>query len=59
MRDGGETQHVFYTRLVNDVTTYGIGLAKLDRTLARLSALLESPRGGVRYSQLEGHGNRP
>jgi len=44
MRDGGDAQHVFYTRLVNDLAIYGIGLAKRDRTLARLSALLEEYR---------------
>jgi hypothetical protein len=31
-------------RLVNDLAIYGIGLAKRDRTLARLSALLEQYR---------------
>ncbi len=44
MGDGGDAQHVFYTRLVNDLAIYGIGLAKRDRTLARLSALLEQYR---------------
>ena len=44
MRDGGEAQHVFYTRLVNDLAIYGIGLAKRERTLARLSAVLEQYR---------------
>ena len=44
MRDGGEAHHVFYLRLVNDLAIYGIGLAKRDRTLARLSALLEQYR---------------
>jgi len=44
MRDGGDAQHVFYARLVNDLAIYGIGLAKRDRTLARLSALLEQHR---------------
>ena len=44
MRDGGDAQHVFYTRLVNDLAIYGIGLAKRDRTLARLTALLEQYR---------------
>ncbi len=44
MRDGGDAQHVFYTRLVNDLAIYGIGLAKRDQTLARLSALLEQHR---------------
>jgi hypothetical protein len=44
MRDGGDAQHVFYTRLVNDLAIYGIGLAKRDRTLARLRATLEQYR---------------
>jgi len=48
MRDGGDVEHMFYTRLVNDLAIYGIGLAKRDRILARLSALLEWPRGEVR-----------
>ena len=41
---GGDAPHVFYTRLVNDLAIYGIGLAKRDRTLARLSALMEQYR---------------
>ena len=41
IRDTGDHQHVFYTRLVNDLAIYGIGLAKRDRTLARLRALLD------------------
>ena len=44
MREGGDAEHVFYTRLVNDLAIYGIGLARRDRTLARLSALLEQYR---------------
>src|SRR5713101_8428623 len=44
MRDGGDAPHVFYMRLVNDLAIYGIALAKRDRTLARLSALLEQYR---------------
>ncbi len=44
MRDGGDAEHVFYTRLVNDLAIYGIGLARRDRTLARLSAVLEQYR---------------
>jgi hypothetical protein len=40
-RDTGDHQHFFYTRLVNDLAIYGIGLAKRDRTLARLRALLD------------------
>jgi len=30
----------FYTRLVNDLAVYGIGLARRERTLQRLEALL-------------------
>jgi hypothetical protein len=41
---GGDMEHVFYTRLINDLAIYGIGLARRDRTLARLSALLEQHR---------------
>ena len=41
MGTGGDAEHVFYTRLVNDLAIYGIGLAKRDRTLTRLSATLE------------------
>ena len=41
MGDGGDHPHVFYTKLVNDLAIYGIGLAKRDRTLARLLALLD------------------
>ena len=44
MRDGGDAEHVFYTRLVNDLAIYGIGLAKRERTLARLAALLQQYR---------------
>ena len=44
MRDGGDHPHVLYRRLVNDLAIYGIGLAKRDRTLARLAALLEQHR---------------
>ena len=40
MRDTGDHQHFFYTRLVNDLAIYGIGLSKRDRTLARIRALL-------------------
>ena len=41
MASGGDAEHVFYTRLVNDLAIYGIGLAKRDRTLARLQATLD------------------
>ena len=44
MGSGGDAQHVFYTRLVNDLAIYGIGLAKRDRTLARLQATLDQYR---------------
>ncbi len=38
---GGDMEHVFYTRLVNDLAIYGMGLARRDRTLARLQATLD------------------
>jgi hypothetical protein len=44
MGSGGDAQHVFYTRLVNDLAIYGMGLAKRDRTLARLQATLAQYR---------------
>ena len=44
MRDGGDAPHVFYTRLVNDLAIYGVGLARRDRTLARLGATLDAYR---------------
>ncbi len=44
MRDGGDAQHAFYVRLVNDLAVYGIGLARRDRTLARLQATLDEYR---------------
>src|SRR5260370_39272191 len=34
----GDAQHVFYTRLVNDVAIYAIGHAQRGRTLRRLQA---------------------
>ena len=37
---GGDMEHVFYTKLANDMAIYGFGLAKRDRTLARLRAAL-------------------
>jgi len=43
-RDGGDAEHRFYARLVNDLAIYGIGLARRDRTLARLAALLDQHR---------------
>jgi hypothetical protein len=42
MGAGGDAPHVFYTRLVNDLAIYGIGLARRDRTLARLRATLDT-----------------
>jgi hypothetical protein len=42
MRDGGDAPHVFYTRLINDLAIYGVGLARRDRTLARLRATLDA-----------------
>ncbi len=44
MRDGGDAEHVFYTRLINDLAIYGIGLARRDRTLARVQATLDQYR---------------
>ena len=44
MRDGGDAPHVFYTRLINDLAIYGVGLARRDRTLARLQATLDAYR---------------
>jgi predicted metalloprotease with PDZ domain len=42
--EGGDAGHRFYTALVNDLAIYGIGLAKRDRTLARLAKRLEDYR---------------
>jgi hypothetical protein len=42
--NGGDMEHFFYTKLVNDMAIYGIGLAKRDRTLARLRAALDQYR---------------
>ena len=44
MGDGGDAPHVFYTRLINDLAIYGVGLARRDRTLARLRATLDNRR---------------
>ena len=41
---GGDAPHFFYTRLINDLAIYGIGLAKRDRTLQRLERLLADYR---------------
>ncbi len=41
---GGDAPHFFYTRLVNDLAIYGIGLAKRERTLQRLEKLLTEYR---------------
>jgi hypothetical protein len=41
---GGDAEHHFYTRLVNDLAIYGIGLAKRERTLQRLERLLSDYR---------------
>jgi hypothetical protein len=38
---GGDMEHVFYTTLLNDLAIYGIGLARRERTLARLRAMLD------------------
>jgi hypothetical protein len=41
---GGDAEHFFYTRLVNDLAIYGVGLAKRERTLQRLERLLADYR---------------
>jgi len=41
---GGDAEHHFYTRLLNDLAIYGIGLAKRERTLQRLERLLADYR---------------
>jgi hypothetical protein len=38
---GGDAPHHFYTRLINDLAIYGIGLSKRERTLQRLEKLLD------------------
>ena len=40
----GDAEHHFYTRLVNDLAVYGIGLARRERTLQRLENLLAEYR---------------
>jgi len=42
--DTGDAEHHFYTRLVNDLAVYGIGLARRERTLQRLETLLAEYR---------------
>jgi hypothetical protein len=39
---GGDAEHHFYTRLVTDLAIYGVGLARRERTLARLQATLDA-----------------
>lgn len=46
-KDGGDAEHAFYTKLVNDLAIYGIGLARRDRTIARLQAMLDQHRKHV------------
>ena len=41
---GGDAPHHFYTKLVNDLAIYGIGLATRDRTLTRLRTTLDRYR---------------
>ncbi len=41
---GGDAEHHFYTRLVNDLAIYGLGLARRERTLQRLERLLAEYR---------------
>jgi len=42
--DGGDAEHHFYTRLINDLAIYGVGLARRERTLQRLERLLADYR---------------
>jgi hypothetical protein len=44
MGERGDAPQAFYIRLVNDLAIYGIGLARRDRTLARLQATLDQYR---------------
>jgi hypothetical protein len=44
MGDGADAQHVFYLKLVNVMAYYAIPIAKRDRSLAGLTALLEQHR---------------
>jgi hypothetical protein len=43
-RAGGDAPHAFYVRLVTDLAVYGMGLARRERTLGRLGALLDEYR---------------
>ncbi len=43
-KNGGDAEHQFYAKLINDLAIYGIGLARRDRTLSRLAAMLEQHR---------------
>jgi hypothetical protein len=43
-RDCGDAPHAFYTRLVNDLAIYGVGLARRARTLVRLQKTLGEHR---------------
>jgi hypothetical protein len=43
-KDGGDAEHQFYAKLINDLAIYGVGLARRDRTLARLAATLDAWR---------------
>lgn len=36
-----DAEHVFYLKLINDLAVYGLGLAKREKTLARLQGLLD------------------
>lgn len=42
--DGGDAEHQFYVKLINDLAIYGIGLARRERTIARLTARVEQYR---------------
>ena len=43
-KDGGDAEHQFYVKLINDLAIYGMGLSRRERTLARLAATLDAWR---------------
>jgi len=43
-KDGGDAEHQFYVKLINDLAIYGLGLGRRDRTLARLAATVDAQK---------------
>ena len=39
-----DADHVFYLKLINDLAIYGMGLAKREKTLARVQGLLDEKK---------------